>query len=154
MNVNNINRLRRTLHNHVYRKSQKGKKNTDFYKPRLIAEEKSVQDMSACLKEFQCDPFDLSDTTLRSLQSELCATDELLADVVSTKRDGENMVRSFIDERVFSIAKSLNGRIPRSNKLNFENEVNFRIKIKINLKVENFLRKNYSPTAPPQPDCS
>ena len=78
--------------------------------------------MHECLKEFQCDPFDLSDTTLRSLKSRLCATNELLTDVMSAKRDGEHMVRTFMDERVFSKAKSLSDKIPRSNRLNFEKE--------------------------------
>ena len=122
LNVNNINRLRNTVHKHAGRKRQKGKKHADCYKPRLIADEKAVQDMSACLNEFQCDPFDLSDTTLRSLQSGLCATDELLRDAVSAKIDGEHMVGVFMDERVFSKAKSLNDRVPRSNRLNFENQ--------------------------------
>ena len=87
------------MHKHAGRKRQKGKKHADCYKPRLIAYEKAVQDMSASLNEFQCDPFDLSDTTLRSLQSGLCATDELLEYAVSAKTDGEHMVGVFMDER-------------------------------------------------------
>ena len=58
--------------------------------------------MNECLKEFQCDPFDLSNTTLRSLQSGLGATEEFLADVTSAKNDGQQMVNDFLEERVFA----------------------------------------------------
>ena len=53
-------------------------------------------------KKFQSDPFDLSDTTLRLLQSGLCTTDELLVDITTAKFDRENMSREFMGERVYA----------------------------------------------------
>ena len=121
-NVNNVNRIRNAVHRHANQKKKKGKKHADYYKPRCAADERAVQDLNECLKEFQCDPFDLSNTTLRSLQSGLDATEELLADVTSAKNDGQQMVNDFLEERVFAKTKSLNDRIPRSNRLNFDNQ--------------------------------
>ena len=59
---------------------------------------------------------------LVSLQSGLHATEELLADVTSAKNDGQQMVNDFLEERVFAKTKSLNDIIPRSNRLNFDNQ--------------------------------
>ena len=73
------------------------------------------------LTEFQCNPFDVSNSTLRSLQSGLPASDELSAYIKSAKREGEKMVKVFMDERVYAKSSSLNDRIPRSQRLNFGN---------------------------------
>ena len=45
--------------------------------------------MSDCLKEFRSDPFDVTNTQLRSLQSGIPASDELIKDFKSAKLDGE-----------------------------------------------------------------
>ena len=79
-------------------------------------------DISDCFKEFKCDPFDISNTKLRSLQSGIPASDELAADLKSAKSNGEKMVQKFMDERVFSKKSSLNDRIPRNKHLNFANQ--------------------------------
>ena len=41
---------------------------------------------------------------------------------MSAKTDGEQMVKEFLDERVFTKTKSLNDKIPRSSRLNFDNQ--------------------------------
>ena len=98
------------------------KLNINCSKSRLKTDEKAIQDISDCFKEFKCDPFDLSNTQIRSLQSGIPASDELAADLKSAKSDGEKMVQKFMDERVFSKTSSLNDRIPRSKRLNFANQ--------------------------------
>ena len=121
-NANNVNRIRSAVHRHANQTKKKVGKHADCYKPRCKADERAVQDLKACLDEFQCDPFDPTDTTLRSLQSGLSASEELVADVMSAKADGEHMVKEFLDERVFAKKKSLSDRIPRSIRLNFANQ--------------------------------
>ena len=108
--------------NHAKNKKSKKTKYMDCSKSRLKTDEKAIQDISDCFKEFKCDPFDLTNTQIRSLQSGIPASDELAADLKSAKSDGEKMVQKFIDERVFSKKSSLNDRIPRSKRLNFANQ--------------------------------
>ena len=115
-NANNVNRIRNAVHRHANQTDKKVRKHADCYKPRCKADERAVQDLKACLDEFQCDPFDPTDTTIRSLQSE-----ELVADVMSAKADGD-MVKEFLAKRVFAKKKSLSDRTPRSNRLNFTNQ--------------------------------
>ena len=64
-NANNVNRVRNAVHRHANKKKKKAKSHADCFKPRCIADERAVQDLNACMKEFQCNPFELSDTTLR-----------------------------------------------------------------------------------------
>ena len=121
-NVNNVNRIRGLMLNHAKHKKSKKTKHIDCSKSKLKTDEKAIQDISDCFKEFKCDPFDLSNTQLRSLQSGIPASDEIAADLKSAKSDGEKMVHKFMDGRVFSKASSLNDRIPRNKRLNFPNQ--------------------------------
>ena len=72
----------------MYQKNSKKTKYTDCSKSRLKTDEKAIQDISDCFKEFDCDPFDPSNTHLRSLQSGIPASNELAADLKSAKTDG------------------------------------------------------------------
>ena len=78
-----------------------------------------MHDISACLTKFKCDPFDVSNQTLRSLQSGIQASVALFTDLKSAKTDGERKVEGFLDERIYSKTKPLNARIPRSKRGNF-----------------------------------
>jgi hypothetical protein len=49
-------------------------------------DEQAVQDLQACLTDFDADPFDESKPTLRSLQSGLVASPELVTDQNSPSR--------------------------------------------------------------------
>ena len=100
-NANNVNRIRGIVLRQANQKKYKTK-HADFSKARIKKDEKAVQDMSDCLKEFGTDPFDLSNTQLRSLQSSLPASDELLKDFKSAKHDGEKWVEEFTDRCVYS----------------------------------------------------
>ena len=121
-NVNNVNRIRDVVLNHAHHKKSKKNKHTDCSKSRLKTDERAIQDISDCFKEFDCDPFDLSNTQLRSLQSNIPASDELAADLMSAKSGGKKMVQKFMDERVFLKTISLYDRIPRSKCVNFANQ--------------------------------
>lgn len=67
-NVNNINRIRACVH-HANHKKEGSRKHADCSLSKMRIDEQALQDISACLTEFHCDPFDQSDQTLRSLQS-------------------------------------------------------------------------------------
>ena len=77
-----------------------------------------MQDIS----EFECDPFDPANTSIRSMQSGLPASEKLALDFMSAKADGMKKVDTFMDERVYSKNLSLNDRIPRSKRMSFATE--------------------------------
>ncbi len=63
-NVNNMNHVRASAHYHADLKKQSKGKHADCSLSKMKKDEQAVQDMSACFKEFQCDPFDHTDQTL------------------------------------------------------------------------------------------
>ena len=73
-----------------------------------------MQDLSSCINEFDCDPFDLTKPTLRFLQSGMIASEELVRDFETAHDDGEALVKKFFDERMFSTEKSFDATISRN----------------------------------------
>jgi len=104
-NVNNINRVRASVKLHANRKNESSMKHADCSLSHVKRDEQAIQDISACLVEFKCDPFDRTDPTLRSLQSGIPASDMLAADLKSAKEDGTRKLTEFMNKRYF----------PRSN---------------------------------------
>jgi len=90
--------------------------------------EQAVQDISSCASEFECDPFDHTNQTIRSLQSGITATDALAADFALVKDNDRRKMKEFVDERVYSKTKSLNDRVPHSKLKNFSTQ-NWRVGI-------------------------
>ena len=86
---------------------------------RLRIDEQAMQDLSSCINEFDCDPFDLTKPTLRSLQSGMIASEELVEDFETAHDDGEALVKKFFDGRMFSTEKSFNATISRNARGNF-----------------------------------
>ena len=121
-NVNNISRVRATIHHHAEFKKESRIKHADCSPSKIKKDEQAVQDISACLTEFMCDPFDQVNQTLRSLQSGIPASNSLALDLKSAKFDGIQKVQDFMDERVYSKKKSLNDRVSRSRRKNFSNQ--------------------------------
>ena len=58
--------------------------------------------MSDCSKELGTDPFDLSNTQLRSLQSGIPGSIELTADMKSDKMDGEKWLKELKQQYIYS----------------------------------------------------
>lgn len=116
--VNSVNRVRSSLHALAnLKESSKGhKENTTA---RLFLDERGVQDLESCIKEFDCDPFDLTKPILRSLQSGMVASDELVADFDTAHSDGESLVQSFFKERMFSNEKKFDATIHRNSRHSF-----------------------------------
>ena len=68
---------------------------------RLKADEKDVQDLDQCLTEFECAPYDLSNKALRTLIAGQVASAELQSDFENAHSAGEELVNTFIKERIF-----------------------------------------------------
>jgi len=68
---------------HANRKRQGKGRHADCSLSKMKKDEQAVQDISSCLSEFKCDPFDHTNQTLRSLQSGIPASDALAADLDS-----------------------------------------------------------------------
>ena len=120
-NCNNISRIRNTVHRHI--KTKKGEyKHSESAPRRLKADEQVVQNLSNCCSEFECYPFDPALPTLRTLQSAVPASENLVADLRSAHADGEAKLMKFLDERIFMKAKSLFESVPKNKRLTFANE--------------------------------
>ena len=71
------------------------------------------------MTEFASDPFDLGNTTLRSLQSGQVASEELVKDFETAHTDGEKIVQEFFKQRMFSDTVPFSATIHRNSRLNF-----------------------------------
>ena len=71
------------------------RKHADSTCSKIRKDEQAIQDLGACFIEFKCDPFDLSNISLYSLQSGIQASDTLAADFESAKNDGVQKLNSF-----------------------------------------------------------
>ena len=72
---------------------------------RIKLDELRVQDIDACIADFNCDPFDPENVQLRSLQSGQLVSKEIEDDLLSAYKDGETKVKEFFEERIFTRIK-------------------------------------------------
>ena len=82
----------------------------------------AVQNIHACFKEFDSEPFDVSTPILRSLQSAIHASPDLLSDFKNAFKDGQDQVLAFLQERVYSKQSSIRDTISRNKLINFNND--------------------------------
>ena len=88
----------------------------------MMKDEQAIQDLQACMKAVDADPFDISSPTLRSLQSGLLASAELVDDLKTALPDGQVQVESLLQEQVFNKTKPLTATIQRNKRRNFTSE--------------------------------
>ena len=102
--TNYINQLRVKLHYIADMKSYKSghKENTAS---RIKLDELRVQDIDACIADFNCDPFDPENVQLRSLQSGQLVSKEVEDGLLSAYEDGETKVKEFFEEPIFTRIK-------------------------------------------------
>lgn len=96
-------------------------KHVECQPARMKKDEQAVQDLHACMKDFDAEPFDISSPTLRSLQSGLVASPELVHDLQTALPDGQAQAETFLQERVFTKIKPLSATIHRKKRQNFCN---------------------------------
>lgn len=82
-------------------------------------DEQCVQDLVTCMCEFDSYPFDPASPTLRTLQSAMPASGEVIADFNSAHAAGEEKLTNFLKDRVFSKNTSIHARVPLSKRLTF-----------------------------------
>ena len=76
------------------------RKHVECQPARMKKDEQAVQDIQACMKDFGADPFDTSLPTLRSLQSGVIASPELVHDFMTALPDAQAQVEILLQERV------------------------------------------------------
>ena len=92
--INYINQLRVKLHYISDMKSHKSgqKENTAS---RIKLDELGLQDIDACIVNFNWDPFDPENVQLHSLQSGQLVSKKVEDDLLSAYKDGETKVKEF-----------------------------------------------------------
>ena len=120
-NVNNVARIKAVVDQNLnYQLLHR--KHVECQKARLIKDEHSIQDLLACMREFEAEPFEESKPTLRSLQSGFEASPELVSDFKTALQEGESQVEILLKEWVFIKGKPLTSTIHRNKRLNFAND--------------------------------
>ncbi|CAJ1050849.1 hypothetical protein KUCAC02_009112 [Xyrichtys novacula] len=117
-NVNNVTRIRAAHNSLATRKKAKGK-HTESVPKCMREDEQCVHNLIACMDEFDSLPFNPASPTLRTLQSAMPASDELVADFKSAHSAGEEKLNIFLRDRVFSKNKSLHAPVSLSKHLTF-----------------------------------
>ena len=117
-NANNVARVKATVDENLKCK-RRTRKHVECQPARMKKDEQAIQDIRACFIEFEADPFDESKPALRSLQSGLVASPQLINDLTTAMSDGQVQVETFLEERVFAKTKPLTATIHRNKRLNF-----------------------------------
>ena len=117
-NVNSVAKIR-AAHNALANRKPAKRKHVECGPKRMRADEQCVQDLVACMQEFDCFPFDPASPILCTLQSAMPATDVLIADFNSALAAGEMKLTRFLRERVFSKDTSICASVPLSKRLTF-----------------------------------
>jgi hypothetical protein len=120
-NVNNVARIR-SAHNALANRKEAKRKHTECGLKRMREDEQCVQNLIACMNEFDAFPFDPASPTLCTLQSAMPASDEFVADFNSAHAAGEEKLTRFLQERVFSKNTSIHAHVPLSKRLTFAKE--------------------------------
>lgn len=117
-NVNNVAQIR-AVHNALANRKEGKRKHKECSPKRMREDEQCVQDLVACMEEFDSFPFDPASPTLRTIQSAMPASDQLTADFYSAHAAGEEKLTDFLRDRVFSKNTSLHARVPLSKRMTF-----------------------------------
>jgi hypothetical protein len=116
-NVNNVTMIRAALNALANRKATW--KHAECGPKRMREVEQCIQDLVACMHEFDSFPFDPATPTPRTLQSAMPASNALIADFNSAHAAGEEKLTGLLRDRVFIKNTSLHVRIPLSKRLTF-----------------------------------
>ena len=71
------------------------------------------------MEEFETKPFDTLNPVLRTLQSAIVASDELIDDLKKAISEGDEQIISFLNERVYSKNSSIRNTIPKNKIIDF-----------------------------------
>ena len=86
-----------------------------------MKDECAVQDIETCSEEFDTKLFEASNLVLRTLQSVIVVSDELIADLKKAISEGNEQI-IFLNERVYSKKSSIRDTILENKRFNFSND--------------------------------
>ena len=116
--ANNVARVKTCLNKYLNCK-RRNRKHVEWQPARLKKDEQAVQDLVAVLEDFNSDPFDDAFPTLRSLQTGIVITSDILQDFNTALDDGKEQVKHLLEERIFNKEKALNATLKRNKRKNF-----------------------------------
>ena len=120
---NNVRRIRAVIHTHCNDKNSKVRQDTEYTPLRLRIHEEVVQDLLSCFSEFESNPFDLASPSLRTLESGIKASPDVLMDLKTALRDGREDLESLLRDRVFSKESSLFAHMSRKKRKTFAKQL-------------------------------
>ena len=116
-NANNVAKVKTFMKNDL-KCERRDQRHVECQPARMRKDEQSLQDILACLNDFQADPFDDADPMLRSLQSGVAASAEIVQDLQNALQEGQNQLDNILQNRVFSKDFSLRATISKNKRLN------------------------------------
>ena len=117
LTANYVNRIRVSLHKVANLKpSYVHRENTPR---RMKLDELSVQDLDHCFIEFDCDPFSRTDISLKTIHTGKLDDATLQKDFESAKSVGDDLLKAFLDDRIFSRNIDFNATVHKNNRRNF-----------------------------------
>ena len=109
----------RTIHNAAAKRKSLKWKHTECNPKRLKLDEEGLQNILGCLEEYGAYPFDLDNQKLRTMQSGVLASPELVLDFKSSNEDGEKRLEEILTERVYSKERSLHAKMKKMKRKTF-----------------------------------
>lgn len=120
-NANNVARVKATLNRNL-KCRHRSRKHVECQPARMKTDAQAIQDLVACIADFEAAPFDDTNPTLRSLQSGLIASPKLVNDLKTALPDGTTQVETLLQERVFTQTKPLTATIHKNKRQNFASD--------------------------------
>ena len=120
-NMNNIVRIRSTVKRNLKKKDRR-RIHVDCQMSRVKKDERAVQDIEACLQEFDTEPFDESNPALCALQSVITASAELVTDVKNAVKEGDGQGQTLLQECVYTKQSSIRDTISRNKRIDLASD--------------------------------
>ena len=100
-NANSVNQVWTALHTMAQSNSSE-RHHSENTRTHLKLDEQAVQDINSCITEFECDPSDANNPSLRTLQSGVLASTVLLDDFESAHKAGEDLFKRLCNDSMLS----------------------------------------------------
>ena len=120
-NANNVARVKAAV-KRTLKCKPRHRKHVECQPARMKKDEQAIQDLQACITEFDANPFDESKPTLRTLQSGLIASSELILDLKMALEVGQRQAETLLQKRVFTKTQNLSATIHKNKRRNFSHE--------------------------------
>ena len=112
-NVNNVVQIKGTMKQNL-KCQQRNRKHAEFQPARMRKGEQAIKDLLSCMRDFEAEPFDDSNPTLRSLQSGMVASLKFVQVFKTALQDGHTQPQAILLERMFTKTKTLSTTIHKN----------------------------------------